>query len=264
VFSIFRKKKKLSLERRLFDQLDIIKSRIDLDKDIVDQYMEVKKSETYLRVFDRPDPLVTISISTYNRGKLLTSRGLPSLLGQTYKNIEVIIVGDCCTDDTAERIKALGDDRVTFVNLESRGDYPESGQIHWMVAGTKPFNFALTLAKGDFITHLDDDDRHPLDRIEKLVRFAQENKADFVWHPFYREKGNGKWRLTKAKEYRSGSVTTSSVFYHNWFKCIPADFDAWRFREAGDWNRFRKFKYLGVNACFYPEPMLFHYKERNQ
>lgn len=264
MFTILRRKKLRTLEKRLLSELDLIKSRIDLPPHFIDDYMRVKKSQAYLHIFEKPDPLVTICIGTYNRGEILTSRGLPSVLAQTYENIEVIVVGDCCTDDTSERINALGDKRVSFVNLESRGDYPAEERLRWLVAGTKPINFSLESAKGDFITHLDDDDRFPLDRIEKMVRFAQKNKADFIWHPFYKEKDNGKWRLVKAKEFSSGNVTTSSVFYHNWLKCIPWDPDAWRFYEAGDWNRFRKFKYIGVDALFFPEPMLYHYREKNQ
>ena len=61
---------------------------------------------------------------------------------------------------------------------------PTIPEWRWMVAGTAPINLALSLARGDFITHLDDSDEHPEDRIAKLVSFIRESKADFVWHPF--------------------------------------------------------------------------------
>jgi len=132
------------------------------------------------------------------------------------------------------------------------------------VAGTVPVNAALNLARGDFITHLDDDDEYLPDRISQLVQFIQEEKADFVSHPFWRQMPNGKWELNDAKNFRITEVTTSSSFYHRWFKQIPWDIQAYRYKEPGDWNRFRKFKYLGVKWARYPKPLLRHYRERSQ
>ena len=258
------KKKLLELEEKFDNEIAITRCRIDLDPAIADEFDTIKYSDEYLSIFKKDNPLVTVCVGTYNRSKLLTTRTLPSILNQTYKNIEVIVVGDCCTDSTQEDVAALNDNRIHFINLDQRGKYPKTANDCWRVAGTKPFNHALSLAKGDFITHLDDDDRFPEDRIEKLLAFAQHNQADIVWHPFYREKGNGKWKLVQANKFIAGSVTTSSVFYHSWFKCIGWDINAWRFKEPGDWNRFRKFKYLGANAHFYPEAMLYHYTEQNQ
>lgn len=261
MLSFFKKKSLLSLEERLSNEIDITRCRIDLDPAIADEFDTIRYTSSYQDVFKKTQPLVTVCICTYNRAELLTKRTLPSILNQSYRNIEVIVIGDCCTDSTQEDISSLNDDRIQFINLDQRGEYPNTPNDRWRVAGTKPVNHALSLAKGDFITHLDDDDRYPEDRIEKLLAFAQNKEADIIWHPFYREKGNGKWKLVQANKFVAGSVTTSSVFYHNWFKCIGWDINAWRFKEPGDWNRFRKFKYLGANAYFYPEPMLYHYKE---
>ena len=70
------------------------------------------------------DPLISVIIPTYNRGKILTTRAIPSVLAQTHRNLELIIVGDYCTDNTAQLIKNFGDDRIKFVNLATRGEYP--------------------------------------------------------------------------------------------------------------------------------------------
>jgi glycosyltransferase involved in cell wall biosynthesis len=133
-----------------------------------------------------------------------------------------------------------------------------------MVAGTAAVNHALDLSNGDFITHLDDDDEHLPGRIAKLVGFAQRSRIDLVWHPFWREMNNGKWQLRWAEAFRKNQVTTSSVFYHKWFKQIPWDINAYKYAEPGDWNRFRKFRYLGARMARFPEPLLKHYRERSQ
>ncbi len=55
----------------------------------------------------------------------------------------MLIVGDHCTDDTAERIAALGDPRIRFINLPARGVYPAEPFARWCVAGAAPMNHAL-------------------------------------------------------------------------------------------------------------------------
>ncbi len=257
-------KLKESLRDKYDTELDTIRCRIDMDDSILDDYIVDRKSPDYQQVFTAGNPLVSVCIATYNRCELLLERTIPSVLQQTYRNIELVIVGDCCQDATAERVARLDDPRVKFVNLPERGRYPDDPMFRWMVAGSIPMNHALGMASGDFITHLDDDDRFPLDRIEKLLRFTQENRYDFVWHPFYYEKDIDKWLLKDAQDFAAGQVTTSSVFYHKWFRRIGWDINAYRLKEPGDWNRFRKFRYLGVKAARFPEPMLYHYKERNQ
>ncbi len=262
----FRKRIK-RLERRLKRyelELDTLRCRIDMNDSLLDSWLKDRKTAEYQTVFNEPEPLVSICIATYNRGKLLAERAIPSVLKQTYRNLELIVVGDDCQDDTEERLARIDDPRLTFINLDKRGAYPDDSYLHWTVAGIKPENHALSLAQGHFITHLDDDDFYPLDRIEKLLGFIQENRYDFVWHPFHYENKIGRWELIEAPEFAKGQITTSSVFYHRWFKHIPSDISAYRFKEPGDWNRFRKFRYLGVNAGRYPEPMLFHHKERGQ
>jgi glycosyltransferase involved in cell wall biosynthesis len=248
----------------LRNELDTLKAKLDVPKELYDRFYAERNSVAYTSNFTKDEPLVTVCIATYNRGRLLVERSIASVLRQTYKNIELIVIGDCCTDDTVEMVGSINDPRLRFFNLPERGNYPENPLYRWCVAGTVPINHALTLAQGDFITHLDDDDEFVLDRIEKLVSFIQQEKADLVWHPFWHERKNGKWALKKAKEFVGGQVTTSSIFYHRWFAAIPWDIEAYRYQEPGDWNRLRKFKYLGVQAVRYPEPLLKHYLEQNQ
>jgi len=248
----------------LYDEMDFLKSRHDVSDEEFDSFQVYRGSPEYLSTYEKPDPLVSYCIATYNRGRLLAERSLKSILNQTYSHIEVIVVGDCCTDDTETRVRDLGDSRVRFINLPERGMYPDNPEWRWMVAGTTPMNLALSLARGDFITHLDDDDEHTEDRITKLVSLTRETRADIVWHPFWRETPEATWELRQCKQFRRYEVTTSSIFYHRWFAQFPWDINAYKYREAGDWNRLRKFKYLGVKAARFPEPVLRHFMERNQ
>jgi len=244
--------------------VDTAKCWLDVDRGLVQSCHHARQSNEYQAVYSKSKPLVSVCVTTYNRGELLVERCLPSILGQTYANLEVIVVGDCCTDDTAKLIEKINDRRLCFVNLPTRGDYPKNPRLRWMVAGTQSINHALQLSTGDFITHLDDDDAYAPDRIEKLVEFTQSNRLDFVWHPFHMQAPDLSWYIRECAEFQKGSVTTSSSFYHAWFKRIGWNPKAYRFYEPGDWNRFRKFRYIGVEAAHYPEPLLWHYRERSQ
>lgn len=223
-----------------------------------------RRSKAYQAAYSQAEPLVSVCIATFNRGPLLLERSLKSILAQSYANFEVIVVGDCCTDDTAQRMATVTDPRVRFVNLPERGRYPEEPKLRWMVGGTAAVNHALALARGDFITHLDDDDEHTPDRLAKLVDFTLRRRADIVWHPFDYEGLPDQWHTNHAPRFRYHQVSTSSVLYHHWFRQIPWDADAYKLLEPGDWNRFRKFRFIGARAFRHPDVMLKHYRERNQ
>ena len=49
-------------------------------------------------------------------------------------------------------------------------------------------------ARGDYVTHLDDDDEYLPQRLEVLVQYARARGCDFVWHPFwYRRDDSPEW-----------------------------------------------------------------------
>ena len=239
------------------DQLDLLKSSLEVAPSLIEEFLEWKgRHPLSVR------PLVSVCVATYNRAQLLVERCLPSVLGQSYPHLEVIVVGDGCTDDTADRIGILGDPRLRFVNLERRGDYPTDPLRHWMVAGTAAVNQALSQARGELITHLDDDDEYVPERLEKLDAFVRDEGCDLAWHPFWYENEDGRWILNDARRFAFACVTTSSVLYRSWFKKIPWDAQAHRLLEPGDWNRFRRLRYLGSVCRRFPEPLLRHYREQ--
>jgi hypothetical protein len=249
---------------RLGLELDAARSKADVDGQLFESLEEYRASEPYRLVYERKAPLVSVCISTYNRARLLVERCLASVVAQDYPNLEIVVVGDGCSDETEEAVAQVGDPRIRFENLPQRELYPEDPEARWMVAGTASGNRALTLARGDLITHLDDDDEFTPDRISKLVAFLRETRAELVWHPFWWEVVSGQWVICPAEDFRLAQVTTGSVLYLSWFKRLPWDPKAYRYREPGDWNRYRKIKYLEARLRRYPEPLLRHYLEFNQ
>jgi glycosyltransferase involved in cell wall biosynthesis len=97
-----------------------------------------------------PAPLVTVIIPTYDYSSVLR-HAIRSVLWQTYANLELLVVGDGCTDDSGEVVASFGDPRVRWTNL------PEN-------AGTQsaPNNAGLEQAAGEYVAYLGHDDLwHP-------------------------------------------------------------------------------------------------------
>lgn len=239
-------------------KIDLFKSSMEVPHELIADFRAWKAQAALPSL-----PLVSVCVATYNRHRLLTERCLPSILRQTYDHLEVIVVGDACTDETEKLIHRISDPRVKFVNLSVRGPYPEDAVRQWMVAGTNALNAAMDYARGDYITHLDDDDEYLPNRLERLVSFAKDQSCDFVYHPFWWEDGEGQWRLNTAEDFALGKVTTSSVLYRSWFSRIRWDVNAYRLMEPGDWNRFRRIKYIGPVSMRFPQPLLRHHCEHS-
>ena len=93
-------------------------------------------------------PAISVVIATYNRSRAL-AYAIESVLGQTFTDWELIVVGDACTDDTAEIVAryAEADPRVRFVNLER----------HWGEQSA-PNNVGRSLARAPLIAYLSHDD----------------------------------------------------------------------------------------------------------
>lgn len=100
-------------------------------------------------------PLITIYIVTYNRINLL-KRALESVIKQTYKNLEIIIVDDYSNDDTLKYLKEI-------CSKDSRVKYFQNDKNSGACVSR---NKAIKEARGDFITGLDDDDYFVETRIE--------------------------------------------------------------------------------------------------
>lgn len=106
------------------------------------------------------DPLISIIIPTYNRASFI-GKTLDSILAQTYKNWECIVVDDGSTDDTKEVLKAYCDDDSRFRFYMRPKNKPKGANACR--------NYGFELSKGDFINWFDSDDiMHPKKIIEQV------------------------------------------------------------------------------------------------
>src|SRR5687767_7950927 len=91
-------------------------------------------------------PRVTVVMATYNWSSVLPY-SIASVLEQTFTDFELLVVGDACTDDSAEVVNAIGDPRVRWIDLQPRAGH-QSG----------PNNEGIRQARGEFIAYLGHDD----------------------------------------------------------------------------------------------------------
>ena len=116
-------------------------------------------------------PTVSVIIATYNRSQTLR-HAVQSVCNSSFSDWELIVVGDACTDDTAQCIYSFSDPRIRFVNLASRFGHQ---------AG--PHNQGLALARGRYVAFLNHDDFYFPDHLEKCVAELESSGADLVWVP---------------------------------------------------------------------------------
>jgi glycosyltransferase involved in cell wall biosynthesis len=198
------------------------------------------------------NPLVSVIIPTWNRGLLLVERTLPSIFNQTYENFEIVIVGDCCTDNTAELLSKVSDPRLRFLNLFERGNYPKEKKALWQVAGSAPRNKALEICRGKWIAPLDDDDVFTENHIEVLLRYAQERNFEFVYGKLNIEISPGEWR-EKGFVKQEMSMQNSTTLFRSYIRLFRPDVNAWRIDLTGDYHRTIRYREAGVRIGFLNE-----------
>lgn len=115
------------------------------------------------------NPLVSVCIPTRNRNNLL-KRAIASVLKQTYRNFEIIIVDDASTDNTPNFL------------LKLKNTTPQTTIIHCKepAGAARSRNLAIQAAKGYFITFLDDDDQFTPERLQNLVENWQQSDRKII------------------------------------------------------------------------------------
>lgn len=205
---------------------------------------------------DVPDPLVTVRIATYSRGREIL-RTLDSVLAQTHRNLEVLVLGDHCDEATEDAVREVDDPRLRFVNLPTRGLYPEEQVHRWRVAGTHPMNAGLVLASGAWIAPCDDDDVMTPTHVEHLLEHALARRLEMVWSRAALREGDD-WVLTGPR-FVHGEISHGSVLYSSALRFFRHSNTSWKLGEPGDWNLWRRMKAAGVRIGWLDELTYYHY-----
>lgn len=226
------------------------------------------------------NPLITVYTATYNRAQILMERAMKSVLVQTYKNFEYIIIGDGCTDDTFHLINQINDKRIRFINIRREKNYPNTPQNKWFAGSVAPSNLALYLAEGKWIARIDDDDTWTEDHLEKLLRFAQVNDYEFVTSKYEEERNNtkkaieGMWLESpyyypKRKNIDIKSPKTgahSGFLFRSYLGFIKYNRDCWRksWNKVSDCDLYMRMYQASVRMGYLEEVLTFVYPRPNE
>lgn len=156
--------------------------------------------------------LVSIVMPSYNTGNFI-SETINSVLKQTYTNWELIVVDDCSKDNTDEVVKEfLNDERIKYIKNEKNSGAAVSR------------NRAIKEAKGRWIAFLDSDDLWTEDKLEKQIKFMEDNNYHFSYTNYEEIKEDStplNIKVTGPKK-----ITKAGMFNYCWPGCLTIMYDA--------------------------------------
>jgi len=113
-------------------------------------------------------PQISIIIPTYNHANFI-GKAIKSLINQTYKNWEAIIIDNRSKDQTKKIIKTFNDPRIKYFEIDNNG----------IIAKSR--NLGIKMSKGEWIAFLDSDDWWTEDKLELCMNNIND-KVDFIYH----------------------------------------------------------------------------------
>ena len=199
---------------------------------------------------------VSVIIPVYNNSPYL-DKCIESVLKQTYKKLEIIIVDDHSTDNSLEVILKYHDKRIKVVKLRKN-----SGAAIARNKGTE-------LATGDYICYLDSDDYWAYDKVERQVKYMRDNDRAFIYGDYvYCNNGSFKRvyvpkKITYKDLLKNTAIFTSTVMFN--MKYIEKkDISMPNIRRGQDvvtwWNVLKK----GIVAYSTDDSVLAFYRTENR
>ena len=165
-------------------------------------FAEEIKEETIIK---NNEPLVSVIMPVYNAEEFL-DKSVSSVINQTYKNLEILLIDDCSTDNSYNILKeyANKDNRIKlFHNKQNKH-----------VSATR--NVGIKNATGKYLYFIDSDDFIDNDYIEHLVKTAEKENADIVVNTnIYKCKNKRKKNIFKNIQMDSNTIYNKYVIKTN-------------------------------------------------
>ncbi len=155
--------------------------------------------------------VVSIIMPSYNCGRFVAET-IRRVQTQTYSNWEILFIDDSSTDDTETIVKAFDDQRIRyFKNTNNSG-------------AAVSRNMALREAKGHWIAFLDSDDLWEPQKLEKQVRFMEENGYKFTYTKYAEMDADG--NDTGVIVSGPKKITKAGMLAFCWPGCLTVMYDA--------------------------------------
>lgn len=204
------------------------------------------------------NPKVSVILPSYNAEQYIET-AVQSALAQTEKRLEVLVSDDGSTDNTESCVRAINDSRIRFLPGAANG-----GPGHAR-------NRALRHAQGEWVAFLDADDWYAPERLEKLIRTAEENRVDLVADDMYRIPDRPQKRVrTKLEAHHIKKLTFLDATDYLRLDCgmqplVQREFlekhhiffDE-RFRHGEDTLFIFECLLVGARLALLPEPMYYY------
>lgn len=146
-------------------------------------------------------PLVTVFMPVYNSEQYL-KEAIESIINQTYKNLELLLVDDGSTDSSVDIINSFSDERIRLIKNKQNMGIPFTR------------NVGLKEANGKYIAIMDSDDIALPTRIEKQVEFMEKNKHIDAAGSYYYQFGGKFMKKVKSPFIRSDELKIMLLFYN--------------------------------------------------
>lgn len=156
--------------------------------------------------------LISIIVPVYNAERFLEDT-INTVLHQTYKNWELILVDDCSTDKSQKIIKKFMkmDDRIKY-HLQRKNGGPAIAR-----------NKGIDIANGRYLCFIDADDLWDVDKLEKQISFMKEKECAFSYHSY--EFANEDCVPTGKKVIAKNVLTYKQALKNNIISTITVMFD---------------------------------------
>lgn len=158
------------------------------------------------------DDLVSIIMPSYNTAEYI-AEAVQSVIAQTYRKWELIVVDDGSADDTDAVIQPfLSDERIRYLKNEKNSGAAVSR------------NRALREAKGKWIAFLDSDDLWMPEKLEKQISFMKNNRYAFSYTNYEEIDANG--QLNGVRVTGPRKITKTGMFNYCWLGCLTVMYNA--------------------------------------
>lgn len=157
------------------------------------------------------DGLVSIIMPSWNTSRFI-AESIQSVINQTYKKWELLIVDDCSTDNTDKIVASFHDDRIKyFKNKKNCG-----------AALTR--NGAMRKAQGEWIAFLDSDDLWTSEKLDHQIKFMKKHNLVFSYHDFVKIDEESK----PLNIYVTGPrvVTKRKMYNYDYIGCLTFMYSA--------------------------------------
>lgn len=135
------------------------------------------------------DPLVSVIIPTYNNGHLI-GYAIDSIIGQTYRNWEIIVVDNTSTDHTLELLEGYANKvNLRYFTIQNEG----------VIAKSR--NYGIKQVTGEFIAFLDSDDWWEPQKLKESIS-ALNTGMDLVYHDLWETKSHTMRRIKRKVKTR--------------------------------------------------------------